>query len=147
MPIINLTQHPASDSQRDEGVIEPPNKEAVQELLTFEEPPSSSTMRQRANKLAEIAEGHSAAMIGGMPAFMGHLERALVREGVAPMYSFTQRKSVEVQEDGETVKKTVFSHEGWTTPLVVVRYMDHAKTAQASRDEEGEWSLETEVMW
>jgi hypothetical protein len=146
MSVINLTQHPASDDQIDEGVVEPPKKEEVQSLLTFEEPPSSSTMRQRADKLAEIAEGHSAAMIGGMPSFMSHLERALVREGVAPIYSFTQRKSVEVQEDGETVKKTVFSHEGWTTPLVVVRYMDHAKTAQASH-EGGEWSLETEIMW
>jgi hypothetical protein len=148
MAILNLTQHPSSDSQAEEGVVEPSDKEAVQDLLTFEGSPSSTEMRQRADKLAAIAEEHEAdaAMIGGMPAFMSALERALARKGIAPLYSFTQRKSVEVQEDGETVKKTVFSHEGWTTPKVVIRQMDHARVCEAQKGPDG-WSLMGQTMW
>lgn len=148
--ILNLTQHRASAEQKQAGVIEPEHKERVKTLLTFEEPPSSGEMFEQALELARIAKeaGADAAMIGGMPAFMGALERELVGVGVAPLYSFSRRESVEEEVEGEVVKTSRFRHVGWVTPEVVIPnpgpygpFAGFAQTFQAEQKEGGEWQL------
>lgn len=149
MAILNLTQHPASDDQQQDGVVEPDNKGEVKDLLTFDEAPSIKVLRDRAAKLAEVASNHdaNAAMIGGMPAFMSALERALARKGVAPLYAFTQRESVEVKtEDGGTEKKSVFRHRGWTTPEVIFQGNRDAIMASPQKVD-GEWVLKTSSIY
>lgn len=44
---------------------------------------------------------------------MGALERALINEGIKPLYAFSLRESVERVVDGKTVKTTVFHHLGF----------------------------------
>ena len=67
--ILNLTQHEATAEQLEAGVIEPPPgvKESIKALLTFEDIPSVEEIRERALRLAEIAETltRPKAMIGG----------------------------------------------------------------------------------
>jgi hypothetical protein len=121
--ILNLTQHGASDEQVSEGVIEPKSKDLVRDILTFNSIPSVSEIQLRAEKLAKIAQksGAEAAMIGGAPYLiggapylMGALEKALKEAGVKPVYSFTERKSVETKNpDGSTTKTAIFQHVGW----------------------------------
>ena len=148
MAILNLTQHPASDTQKKQGVVEPDDKEEIQNLLTFKEAPSQEKMTKRASALADIAQEVSAdaAMIGGMPSFMSSLERELVRRDIAPLYSFTQRKSVETEEDGETVKKTVFKHEGWTTPKIIDFLGGHGWERKPVQ-KDGKWVLHTQMLY
>jgi hypothetical protein len=114
--ILNLTQHIAFHEQVSVGVIEPTDKLNVQKLLTFDDLPSQEELRERASQLADAAAQAKvkAAMIGGAPFFMGHLERALKERGVRPLYAFSQRESVdEKQPDGSTKKVGVFRHIGW----------------------------------
>jgi ABC-type branched-subunit amino acid transport system substrate-binding protein len=116
MNIINLTQHQATQAQATEGVIEPQNKAMITALLTFEEIPSRFAMLERANTLAVMAKrsGCDAAMVGGAPYFMGPLCDALKEQGVKPLFSFTERKSMEVtNQDGTVTKTAVFAHVGW----------------------------------
>jgi len=114
--ILNLTQHEATDIQRDLGVVEPDNKDQVRNLLTFEEPPTSKEMINRAKELAEICRKHDAgyAMIGGAGYFMGILETVLREEDVKSLHSFTKRVVWEEDNgDGTTTKKSQFVHTGW----------------------------------
>ena len=116
MQILNLTQHTASSEQISDGVTEPSEKSKVQQLLTFDSLPSQEELHERAQQLAEVAAAAKAkaAMIGGAPFFMGHLERALKERGVRPLYAFSQRASVEEkQPDGSVKKSAVFRHIGW----------------------------------
>jgi len=112
---INLTQHNASLEQG----CEPRSEEMetrVRELLTFEELPDLEAITARAIALAEIAEQESAdeAMIGGAPWLMPSLDAALRLRGIQPVYAFSRRESVEVQqEDGSTRKMTRFRHLGF----------------------------------
>lgn len=67
--ILNLTQHTASEEQKNAGVIEPTNKEKVKELLTFNELPTQSEITARAAALTAIAldralDGEIEVMIG-----------------------------------------------------------------------------------
>jgi len=115
---MNLTQHPATPEQVDAGVIEPSSelKGKVRDLLTFEDIPSKPEMTARAEALAEIVkkEGYSIALVGGAPFFMSTLEKALIREGIKPVYAFSRRESVETTlPDGSVVKKNVFRHLGF----------------------------------
>jgi hypothetical protein len=53
-------------------------------------------------------------MIGGAPYLMGPLVAALKAVDVQPLFSFTERKSVErVGLDGSVVKTSVFAHVAW----------------------------------
>ena len=118
MHIINLTQHNATAQQLAEGVFEPSagDKAEIQALLTFATPPTKLEMGRRAEDLALIAKraGADAAMIGGAPYFMGQLEHLLKLAGVSPLYSFSERKSVDQpQADGTVRKVAVFEHVGW----------------------------------
>lgn len=113
MAILNLTQHASTPEQ---GVTEPENKEGVRALLTFEGLPSKEEVSARAEALAEIAEAEfaSAAMIGGAPYLMALLETALRARGIAPLYAFSERRSVETTlPSGEVEKRSVFCHLGF----------------------------------
>ena len=115
--IVNLTQHDATPDQRDAGVVAVETySNHVKELLTFDEIPSPIEMGRRAIKLAEYAyeSGCKKAMIGGAPFFMSTLEKALIDQGITPVYSFSQRVSVEnTNADGSVSKSNVFKHLGF----------------------------------
>ena len=114
--IINLTQHQATAAQAAEGVFEPKDKTAVQQLLTFEDLPKKEDILARAEALADIAEeeGASSAMVGGAPYLMGELENSLKRRSIQPLYAFSIRESVEeTLPTGEVIKKNVFRHLGF----------------------------------
>ncbi len=116
MKILNLTQHPTTATQAAAGVFEPASKQAVRQLLTFDELPSHEEIRARASTLAEIAchEQVDAAMIGGAPYLMSALESALMFRGIAAVYAFSKRESVEeTLEDGSVRKTIVFRHVGF----------------------------------
>ena len=83
--IINLTQHPASDSQIASGVVDLSGqlKEKMISMITFSEIPSREDLEQRAFRLSIIAEhtGATNAMIGGAPFFQEPLSfRSLFQE-------------------------------------------------------------------
>lgn len=114
--IYNLTQHSPTPSQIAEGVGEP--LEGCKALLTFETLPSTGDITQRAFELVRLvaaaAPAGSRVMVGGAPYLMGTLVRFLQETGYRPVYSFTQRKTVEaVQPDGTVKKTAVFEHVGW----------------------------------
>ena len=133
--IINLTQHIATDVQKEFGVIEPRDKASIQELLTFNSVPTSSSIKSVALALAEVAkeevenalrlQGVSEedmsdhvcgveVMVGGAPYLMGPLEEALKDKLMVPVYSFSERVSMEdIGEDGYTFKYNVFRHIGF----------------------------------
>ena len=127
MVILTLTQHVATGEQVSAGVEEPPAgvKELISRLLTFEDIPSTEEMKFRARTLAEIARASrvEAALIGGAPYFMSALEQALLNVGVEPIYSFSQRVSVEeTQTDGSVRKVSAFKHVGFVRP-----YQGHSR--------------------
>lgn len=130
MKILNLTQHVATPEQIEAGVFEPTDedKKEIQELLTFEEIPTTEVMETRANILAlRASEAFEAlenpdeyvfikkiAMIGGAPYFMSALESALKNDGFEVLYAFSKRESVDqVQLDGSVRKVAVFKHVGF----------------------------------
>lgn len=113
--IINLTQHPASEDQVAAGVIGVSNVEALKNLLTFNTLPTKAEINEVAAKLAVMAKesGCSKAMIGGAPYLMGPLESALKSVGITPLYSFSERVSIEKTVNGEVIKTSSFKHIGW----------------------------------
>ena len=116
--ILNLTQHPATPDQIEDGVVEPSaeDKKAIQTTLTFEEIPSAVEIHGRATDLALIAERYKVAyaMIGGAPFLMSDLERALVQLGIGPLYAFSKRNCIETsQADGSGSKQQVFQPIGF----------------------------------
>ena len=115
MKTINLTQHPASDEQKKEGVenLSVRDQRDLKELLTFNDIPCAGAIDARASHIATFAVGYRRAMIGGAPYLMGPLEAALIRRGITPVYAFSRRESVEKIVDGKTVKTAVFKHLGF----------------------------------
>lgn len=116
MKIINLTQHTATPEQVEAGVIEPVNKEQVRALLTFDTRPCQYKLRVRSDMLAQIAasSGCKHAMIGGAPYMMRHIEDALNRVGILPMYAFSKRVSEEaIANDGSVTKTSKFIFDGF----------------------------------
>jgi len=115
LKMLNLTQHSSTPDQT--GVVEPTpeRKEKIQELLTFDAPPTAEEMSYRAHELARIvlSSGEDAAMIGGAPFFMSTLESVLSGHGITPFYAFSKRESNERIVDGKTVKTAVFVHIGY----------------------------------
>lgn len=114
--ILNLTQHVATPDQVAANVVEPMNKEEVQQLLTFNSLPSRSEINLRARELARIARIHGVqhVMIGGAPYLMPALETALVELGLIGWYAFSDRVSVETPDGNGGVRKTnVFKHAGF----------------------------------
>lgn len=117
--ILNLTQHPATEEQKDAGVIEPKDKKKIQGLLTFERKPSIDEISERADKLARIAlmSGCKKAMIGGAPFLMPSLAFYIKRSGIQPVCAFSKRESVEKEVGGKIKKVSVFKHLGFTEAL------------------------------
>jgi hypothetical protein len=118
MKIVNLTQHQATAEQMAAGVfnLEGIAMNTLKQNLTFTEIPSREEIINRVNIIVGIAlaNGAEAAMIGGAPYLMPVLEQALYKYGITPLYSFTQRETVEkVGENGEVVKTAVFRHIGF----------------------------------
>ncbi len=115
--IINLTQHAASSEQEAAGVVNVAERTVLSELLTFATLPTSAGLVDRAEALADLATGYTAAMIGGAPYLMAALEQALLTRGIEPVYAFSVRESIEqVQADGSTRKTAVFRHVGFVRP-------------------------------
>jgi len=122
MKILNFTQHDATPEQLSAGVVEPDadNKERIRQLLTFDELPTQSDLRQRATNCAVLAcvllakYQCDAVMIGGAPYFMSHLESALRLFRVRFCYAFSSRVADEqIQPDGSVKKVNVFRHVGF----------------------------------
>ena len=114
--IINLTQHQASAEQIEAGVFNLPEDSILKDALTFNALPTKADIERRAQLITGIALTHEAthAMIGGAPYLMGTLEKHLKDAGIQPLYSFTERVSVEKKgENGEVVKTSIFQHKGW----------------------------------
>ncbi|MDX9971903.1 MAG: hypothetical protein RBU21_02825 [FCB group bacterium] len=123
--ILNLTQHQPSAEQQVEGVVDLPAAERaiLIKLLTFDALPGRGEILARAHDIAELAcqnglggdgdDPHpQRAMIGGAPYLMGVLEDELRARGIAPVYAFTRRETVE-QVDGSVRKVAIFRHAGW----------------------------------
>ncbi len=120
--ILNLTQHKTSPEQSLYGVFDLPEGKMreLRKLLTFEEIPSKSEMRQRAEAITEIAKevGVKTVMCGGAPYFMFPLEWRLASEGFTVLYAFSKRETVEEEmPDGSVVKRNVFRHEGFVSGM------------------------------
>ncbi len=136
--VANLTQHSATDEQKLAGVYDLPASQqaSLKTLLTFDDVPSREEMKTRASKIADLICVHEiegaddmsvrqlhaaekaltpdAAMVGGAPFFMRHLEDALHARGIEVVYAFSKRESVDVpQEDGTVRKTAIFRHVGF----------------------------------
>ena len=116
--ILNLTQHNATPEQLEAGVFDlgPQEKEVLKDLLNFNEVPEYEEILVRAIAITALARGAGVTqvMIGGAPYLMGALEATLKDNGIKPLYSFTQRVSVEsMKEDGTVVKTAIFKHIGF----------------------------------
>lgn len=118
MTILNLTQHTASPEQLAAGVVDlaGEERERLVRALTFDTLPSREEVvaaAQAVAALAVAADAHS-AMIGGAPYLMAPLEAALDEAGIAALYAFSVRESVEqTQPDGSVRKINVFRHAGF----------------------------------
>lgn len=122
--ILNLTQHPATPEQIAQGVVDldEDSRKVLAELLTFDADmlasnPDCATdiVNERAADIARLfALDRPAAMIGGAPYLMAHLEQALRDVDCTPMYALSDRVSAEqVQPDGSVRKVNVFRHVGF----------------------------------
>ena len=122
--IINLTQHELTPEQREFIDIEcHTDRQKVKDLLTFTKLPSKEDIYYRALDLAAIVENiidqdeHVdlfLVLIGGAPYLMKPLIEELKKIGVTPVFSYTDRVSVEtMQPDGSVVKTQVFKHLGY----------------------------------
>jgi hypothetical protein len=116
--IVNLTQHDASENQKLDGVFDLPEpaRSVLRALLTFDRLPSRADVEDAAQQIALLAEstGAKSAMIGGAPFLMSQLELALELSGIAPVYAFSRRESIETSNpDGSVVKTNIFKHAGF----------------------------------
>jgi hypothetical protein len=128
---INLTQHELTAEQKEDAYwvrfdsYNGTNSNIeIKKLLTFEFQPDTAEIQERAEKLAEIAEGiflqldpeealpHK-TLIGGAPYLMGPLEKELHKRGIQPMYSFSKRVSIETTNEKGIIKTSTFKHVGW----------------------------------
>ena len=141
--VINLTQHEATPEQQDADVVDLPaeSRQELIGLLTFDSLPNAGEVAERAEAIAAMAQkfvggGQCAAsqaadlgaceecphgcvrrvMIGGASFLMGSLERALLPQGIEPLYAFSARESVEeTLADGSVRKTAVFRHRGFVS--------------------------------
>lgn len=119
--ILNLTQHLATNDQKEAGVIdlEEPERAVLKKLLTFDDIPTPLEVHQRAREIAELAcsyipDNGNEAMIGGAPFLMAPLEWYLKASSIYPVYAFSRRENVETTlPDGKVVKMNIFKHVGF----------------------------------
>lgn len=129
MAILNLTQHNATSDQLADGIENVPSrlKADLEGLLTFPSDYDLTLLVTRAKALAKLAHqlGYDAAMIGGLPSLMSHLERELIALGIGVAYARTERVSIDTpQPDGSNKKISVFRHAGlyWAWQPVACPY-------------------------
>jgi hypothetical protein len=122
--ILNLTQHKSSPEQISEGVVDlPPDLQGeLNKLLTFEECPTHSSMKERAYYICNTIICYEVennikvktVMIGGATFFMSILETILKEFNYKFLYAFSKRESIEQpQADGSIRKVSVFKHAGF----------------------------------
>lgn len=115
--ILNITQHAATAEQLTAGVVDLDtlNSALCRAALTFQTLPTMQTIRTQARFLASLCvmAGAKKALIGGAPYLMAELEQALLCFGVTPVYSFSERVSVEKTVDGKVIKVNEFKHMGF----------------------------------
>ena len=119
MKILNLTQHKASPTQADAGVVDLPasRSEELRGLLTFDVAPQPGDVCRRAKSIARLATRPQAggtpeaAMIGGAMWLMAPLARELRARGIKPLFSFSVRAVEEVAQGEETRKVSIFRHQ------------------------------------
>lgn len=116
--ILNLTQHKATAEQKAAGVedVHDIDFKWVQKALTFKHLPDEEDINHCVVELLDIAAEYNidTVMIGGAPWLMARLQKELQEQGHRVVYAFSQRESVETQnEDGEVVKTSVFKHIGF----------------------------------
>ena len=123
-PIINLTQHLATEEQLQAGVVDlsEEKRKHIQTLLTFNRIPSEDEINWRADQIVRLLEGeegyHCQVMIGGALWFMGPLTRKLKEERYIPVYAFSVRESEEeILPDGSVKKVNIFKHKGFIPAL------------------------------
>lgn len=120
MTIINLTQHFATESQKEAGVQNMSSQEALKDILTFNSAPTMAEMQERASLILDLIDEEYGrevpreAMLGGAPFFMPTLDKVIREAGITPVYAFSVRRSVEsTAPDGSVAKCNVFYHEGF----------------------------------
>lgn len=132
--IINLTQHVATEEQRENGVVEINDKalkKVLVDALNFYKQPTRQDIEVTAKMIAKIADTYlvyltkagieidkskreAKAMIGGAPYLMSALENYLEEAGITPVYAYSKRVSEELHlEDGSVQKVNVFKHIGF----------------------------------
>ena len=120
MNILNLTQHNATQDQKDQGVFDlsPELRPHLQDLLTFVSIPTKKEIKLRAIAIVRMVQSHhiacDSAMIGGAPFLMGDLEFQLQLQKIVPLFAFSERVSEETTApDGTVTKVNVFKHVGF----------------------------------
>lgn len=118
--LVNMTQHQATPDQLAAGVhdLTAEGRTILSKNMTFSSPPSRETLLSCAEYLIQIIEGEypnaTTVMIGGAPYLMAPLVERLTAHGIAAIYSFTKRESVDVHNaDGSVTKNAIFKHVGW----------------------------------
>lgn len=95
----------------------PAKQKEVSAWLTFNTPPTSPVITQRAALIAQVAAEVpecNTAMIGGALWLMAPLTAALRERGIEPVFAFSVRDTEEQkQPDGSIRKTTVFRHAGF----------------------------------
>ena len=117
MAILNLTQHRCTADQLADGIENVPSKyqDQLERLLTFPSDYTMTCLSLSAKAIARLAHDlrYDAAMIGGMPALMSHLERELIALDISVGYARSERVSVDQpQPDGSIRKVSQFRHVG-----------------------------------
>ena len=120
--ILNLTQHNASEEQIQNGVIDLSGtyKEELTKALNFTNIPGTIEINERVQKICEIVNSfikehkleHVKFMIGGALWLMKPLIEELSKIGPV-LFAFSKRETTEIQENGKTIKTTIFKHIGF----------------------------------
>jgi hypothetical protein len=114
--MLNLTQHLCTKIQKEQGVIEPADKEYIKGLITFEDIPEIEDLRSRANKLVDVCRQEQVkfALVAGAPFWLIVLEFYLRLHGITPLHSFSKRIAYDHKNDDGTVQSIkTFVHAGW----------------------------------
>ena len=116
--ILNLTQHRTTAQQRDQGIsdLSPEDHAAWSQAITFTNIHTIPEQTHKAVAFAvSLARKYNAtdAMIGGAMWLIAPLASALRDAGVRVWFAFSERRTVEHQnQDGTVTKTTVFEHAG-----------------------------------
>jgi len=117
MKILNLTQHNATPSQKEAGLVdlEGNELEELREIITFDSLPTFAELELASMALAMIAHEHGFenVLIGGACYFMPVLENHLKKCGFTPYYAYSKRNAVDKMVDGKIVTEYTFEHEGF----------------------------------